>query len=38
MSEIIKKDSHTKLIDPQAQMVVNFLEQMGLPSENIIAE
>lgn len=38
MSDLIKKETHTELIDPQAQMVVNFLKQMGLPSENIIAE
>ncbi|QYC11487.1 hypothetical protein [Brevundimonas nasdae] len=27
-----------ELIDPQAQLLVSFLEQMGLPSENIIAD
>lgn len=29
---------HSELIDPQSQMIVSFLEQMGLPHENIIAE
>jgi len=29
---------HKELIDPQAQMVVSFLKEMGLPHENIIAE
>ncbi|MEM7206440.1 MAG: hypothetical protein AAF434_01320 [Pseudomonadota bacterium] len=38
MSGIIEKKSPTDLIDPQAQRVVNFLEQIGLPSDNIIAE
>lgn len=27
-----------QLVDPQAQVFVTFLQQMGLPSENIIAE
>lgn len=27
-----------ELIDPQAQMLVGFLQQMGLPSDNIIAD
>jgi hypothetical protein len=27
-----------ELTDPQAQMIVGFLEKMGLPSENIIAD
>lgn len=38
MSDLIEKNSHTDLIDPQAQRVVDFLEQIGLPSDNIIAE
>lgn len=38
MSDIIKKNTHTDLIDPQAQRVVDFLQQIGLPSDNIIAE
>lgn len=38
MSELIKSGSHTDLIDPQAQRVLAFLEQMGLPSDNIIAD
>ena len=29
---------HKELIDPQAQMVVSFLQEMGLPHKNIIAE
>ena len=36
MSEL-NKTSHRDLIDPQAQRVVDFLEDIGLPSENIIA-
>lgn len=38
MSDLIEKNIHTDLIDPQAQRVVDFLEQIGLPSDNIIAE
>ncbi|MGO6814934.1 hypothetical protein ACCS67_08615 [Rhizobium brockwellii] len=37
MAEIIIKRSN-ELIDPQAQMLVGFLKDMGLPSENIIAD
>jgi len=37
MSELTKVN-HTNLIDPQAQLVVDFLKQSGLPSDNIIAE
>ena len=37
MSEFVVKKPN-ELIDPQAQMLVNFLDDMGLPSENIIAE
>src|SRR5947209_11077789 len=37
MSEIIVWKSN-ELIDPQAQLLVGFLKDMGLPSENIIAE
>jgi len=37
MSDIIKR-TPTELIDPQAQRIVEFLEDMGLPSDNIIAE
>lgn len=37
MSEI-ERINHAELIDPQAQMVVAFLEQVGLPSDNIIAD
>ncbi|SFU22649.1 hypothetical protein SAMN05518861_13815 [Mesorhizobium sp. YR577] len=37
MAEIIVKRSN-ELIDPQAQMLVTFLKEMGLPSENIIAD
>ena len=36
MSDIVPKKSN-ELIGPQAQMLVEFLEEMGLPSENIIA-
>jgi hypothetical protein len=34
----ITKISHAELIDPQAQMVVAFLKELGLPSDNIIAD
>ena len=37
MNDIIKKNQ-TNLIDPQAQQVIDFLEEMGLPSDNIIAQ
>ncbi|SDD21406.1 hypothetical protein [Belnapia rosea] len=36
MSGIVVKKSND-LIDPQAQLLVGFLQEMGLPSENIIA-
>lgn len=36
MDEIEKKNPKD-LIDHQAQMVVDFLEQIGLPKDNIIA-
>ncbi|AYC17040.1 hypothetical protein DZA65_00113 [Dickeya dianthicola] len=38
MSGLIQKNTHTDLIDPQAQRVVDFLQQIGLPADNIIAE
>lgn len=38
MTDIVSKNTHTELIDPQAQRVVDFLEQIGLPADNIIAE
>lgn len=34
----IKEFKYNEIIDPQAQMVVSFLEAMGLPYENIIAD
>ena len=37
MAEIVVKRSN-ELIDPQAQILVDFLREMGLPSENIIAD
>jgi hypothetical protein len=37
MSNIVVKKSN-ELIDPQAQMLVGFLQDMGLPSDNIIAD
>ena len=37
MSNIVVKKSN-ELIDPQAQMLVGFLKDMGLPSDNIIAD
>tara|TARA_R110002110_G_scaffold60184_16_gene169742 strand:- start:184 stop:1614 length:1431 start_codon:yes stop_codon:yes gene_type:complete len=36
MPDIVVKKSN-ELIDPQAQLLVGFLEDMGLPSDNIIA-
>lgn len=38
MSAALIKISQTDLVDPQAQRVVDFLRQIGLPHENIIAE
>jgi hypothetical protein len=37
MSNIVTKKSN-ELVDPQAQMLVGFLKDMGLPSDNIIAD
>ena len=37
MSDLVSKKSND-IIDPQAQMLVSFLSDMGLPSENIIAD
>ncbi|MDQ1184694.1 hypothetical protein [Agrobacterium larrymoorei] len=37
MNEITVKKSN-ELIDPQAQMLVDFLKDMGLPSDNVIAD
>lgn len=37
MTDIIPT-SPSELVDPQAQLLVGFLSDMGLPSENIIAE
>jgi hypothetical protein len=37
MADIVVKKSN-EIIDPQAQMLVGFLKDMGLPSENIIAD
>lgn len=37
MTELVEKKSN-ELIDPQAQKLVGFLDEMGLPSENIIAD
>ena len=37
MSSLVPKKSN-EIIDPQAQMLVNFLADMGLPSDNIIAD
>lgn len=38
MSDLITKNAHAELIDPQAQRVVDFLQQIGLPADNIIAD
>ncbi|MEM9459808.1 MAG: hypothetical protein AAGF11_36865 [Myxococcota bacterium] len=37
MTDIVKR-SPTDLVDPQAQRIVDFLQQFGLPSDNIIAD
>lgn len=37
MSDIVSKKA-SELIDPQAQMLIGFLDDMGLPSDNIIAD
>ena len=37
MSKIVEKKAN-ELIDPQVQEIVTFLGEMGLPSENIIAD
>ncbi len=37
MANIVAKKS-SELIDPQAQMLVGFLKDMGLPFDNIIAD
>ena len=37
MSELVEKKAN-ELIDPQVQKLVTFLDDMGLPSENIIAD
>ncbi len=34
----LTKISHTDLVDPQAQLVIEFLQHIGLPYDNIIAE
>src|SRR4051812_3583361 len=36
MSDLILKKPN-EIVDPQAQMLVGFLQEMGLPAENIIA-
>ncbi len=38
MSKDIVVKKANELIDPQARMLVGFLKEMGLPSENIIAD
>ncbi|MGU3465175.1 hypothetical protein ACLBXO_09995 [Methylobacterium sp. C33D] len=35
-NSVVKKSN--ELVDPQAQMLVGFLQEMGLPHENIIAD
>lgn len=37
MNQIITK-THSELIDPQAQLVIDFLKNAGLPYDNIIAD
>jgi hypothetical protein len=36
VNAVVKKSN--ELVDPQAQMLVEFLKQMGLPADNIIAD
>lgn len=37
MARDLTKKNTTEIVDPQAQQIVNFLEQIGLPADNIIA-
>lgn len=37
MSDLIPKTPNA-LVDPQAQLLVQFLTDMGLPADNILAE
>jgi hypothetical protein len=37
MNQLVTK-SHSELIDPQAQLVIDFLRNAGLPYDNIIAD
>ena len=37
MTDIVSKTAN-QFLDPQAQLIVNYLNDMGLPSENILAE
>lgn len=37
MNDLVKKTSN-ELIDPQAQLLVGFLKEINLPSDNIIAD
>lgn len=38
MSDLKKSNTDLKIVDPQAQLIVQFLENFGLPHENIIAD
>ncbi|MCA9744586.1 hypothetical protein KC734_23820 [candidate division KSB1 bacterium] len=34
----LSRTNPTDIVDPQAQLIINFLEHIGLPADNIIAE
>lgn len=38
MSAIVPQQNQTALIDPQVQRILDFLDHVGLPSDNIIAQ
>lgn len=38
MTDLSKRSADLSIVDPQAQMVVGFLKEIGLPSDNIIAD
>lgn len=38
MSVIVQQQNQATIIDPQVQRILDFLDQVGLPSDNIIAQ
>ena len=38
MSDIVQQQNQATIIDPQVQRILDFLDQVGLPSDNIIAQ